>query len=92
MLSALADASSMVGAFRRGQRKPMPRTSSPHLLPELSAPTERLRFNALYRGPQKFACTEIPLADIKAIRQNCGASRERRHPSYLSPPPSAATS
>ena len=28
----------------------------------------------LYRGPQKFACTEISLADVKAIRQACGTS------------------
>jgi diacylglycerol O-acyltransferase len=33
-----------------------------------------LRFNVLYRGPQKFACTEIPLAEVKAIRQKCGTS------------------
>ena len=38
------------------------------LLPEISAPTERLCFNKLYRGPQKFACTELPLSEIKAIR------------------------
>lgn len=44
------------------------------LFPELAAPTERLRFNVLYRGPQKFACTEISLADVKAIRQTCGGS------------------
>jgi len=42
--------------------------------PEITAFTERLRFNMLYRGPQKFACTEIPLADVKAIRQKCGTS------------------
>jgi diacylglycerol O-acyltransferase len=44
------------------------------LFPEITAFTERLRFNVLYRGPQKFACTEIPLADVKAIRQKCGTS------------------
>ena len=38
------------------------------LFPEITAFTERLRFNVIYRGPQKFACTEIPLADVKAIR------------------------
>ena len=36
--------------------------------------TERLRFNVIYRGPQKFAYTEIPLAEVKAIRQKCGTS------------------
>jgi diacylglycerol O-acyltransferase len=44
------------------------------LLPEITAPTQRLCFNVLYRGPQKFACTEIPLADVKTIRHSCGAS------------------
>jgi diacylglycerol O-acyltransferase / wax synthase len=44
------------------------------LFPEITAFTERLRFNVLYQGPQKFACTEIPLAEIKAIRQKCGTS------------------
>ena len=44
------------------------------LFPEITAFTERLRFNVLYRGPQKFACTEIPLADVKAIRKACGTS------------------
>jgi len=44
------------------------------LFPELTAFTERLRFNVLYRGPQKFACTEIPLAEVKAIRSACGTS------------------
>lgn len=44
------------------------------LFPEITAFTERLRFNVIYRGPQKFACTEIPLAEVKAIKQQCGTS------------------
>jgi diacylglycerol O-acyltransferase len=44
------------------------------LFPEITAFTERLRFNVVYRGPQKFACTEIPLAEVKAIRHKCGTS------------------
>jgi diacylglycerol O-acyltransferase / wax synthase len=44
------------------------------LFPEITAFTERLRFNVVYRGPQKFACTEIPLADVKAIRHKSGTS------------------
>jgi diacylglycerol O-acyltransferase len=44
------------------------------LFPEITAFTERLRFNVIYRGPQKFACTEIPLADVKTIRQKCATS------------------
>jgi diacylglycerol O-acyltransferase / wax synthase len=45
-----------------------------HLLPELTAPTERLCFNVIYRGPQKFGWTEIPLEAVKAIRCACGTS------------------
>lgn len=43
-------------------------------LPEITATTERLRFNVVYRGPQKFAWAKIPLADVKAVRNACGAS------------------
>ena len=44
------------------------------LFPEITAFTERLRFNVLYRGPQKFACTEIPLGEVKEIRHKCSTS------------------
>ncbi|HUJ95937.1 MAG TPA: wax ester/triacylglycerol synthase family O-acyltransferase [Terriglobales bacterium] len=44
------------------------------LLPEITAFTERLRFNVIYRGPQKFAWADIPLAEVKTTRQMCGAS------------------
>jgi diacylglycerol O-acyltransferase len=44
------------------------------LLPELTAPTERLFFNVIYRGPQKFAWTEIPLKAVKEIGGVCGTS------------------
>jgi diacylglycerol O-acyltransferase / wax synthase len=44
------------------------------LLPELTAPTERLCFNVTYRGPQKFAFAKISVQDIKAVRQQCGAT------------------
>ena len=44
------------------------------LFPEITAFTERLRFNVLYQGPQKYACTQIPLEEIKAIRHKCGTS------------------
>jgi diacylglycerol O-acyltransferase / wax synthase len=43
-------------------------------LPEITSTTERLRFNVVYRGPQKFAWAKIPLADVKEIRKACGAS------------------
>ncbi len=44
------------------------------LLPEVTAFTERIRFNVFYRGPQKFAWADIPLEEVKAVRQTCGAS------------------
>jgi len=44
------------------------------LFPEITAFTERLKFNVLYKGPQKFACTGISLAEVKTIRRECGTS------------------
>jgi diacylglycerol O-acyltransferase / wax synthase len=44
------------------------------LLAEVLAPAERLPFNTVCQGPQKFAWTEIPLADIKAIKNTCGGT------------------
>ncbi|MGC1644435.1 MAG: wax ester/triacylglycerol synthase family O-acyltransferase [Candidatus Sulfotelmatobacter sp.] len=44
------------------------------LLPEITAFTERLRFNVIYTGPQKFVTAEISLTEIKAIRHKTGTS------------------
>jgi diacylglycerol O-acyltransferase / wax synthase len=44
------------------------------LLSELAAPAERLPFNMICRGPQKFAWTDVPLADIKAVKNNWGGT------------------
>jgi diacylglycerol O-acyltransferase len=44
------------------------------LLSEIAAPTERLSFNVIYGGPQKFTWTEIPLGAVKDIRCKCGTS------------------
>jgi len=44
------------------------------LLPELARPTERLFFNISYRGPQKFAWVQIPMEEIQAVREACGAT------------------
>ena len=44
------------------------------LLPEITAATERLRFNVVYKGPQKFAWAQVPLKEVKAIRKDCGTS------------------
>jgi diacylglycerol O-acyltransferase len=43
-------------------------------MPELTGTTQRLPFNIICRGPQNFRWAEIPLADIKAIKQACGAT------------------
>jgi diacylglycerol O-acyltransferase / wax synthase len=43
-------------------------------MPELAASTQRLPFNIICRGPQKFRWAEIPLADIKAVKNACGAT------------------
>lgn len=42
------------------------------LLPEITAPTEQLRFNVTCRGPQKVAWVRIPMAEIKAVCAACG--------------------
>ena len=72
VLDALADVSSMAerGAANGGNLS----KDEFSLLPELNLSTQRLRFNVLYRGPQKFAWAEVPLAEVKDIRHNCGTS------------------
>ena len=45
-----------------------------HLVPELATPSDRLPFNKVCRGPQRLAWGELPLADIKAIRENFGGT------------------
>jgi diacylglycerol O-acyltransferase / wax synthase len=73
ILDALADVSSMAerAAANGGN---LATDEFTHLLPELTVSTERLRFNVLYRGPQKFAWADVPLAEVKAIRRACGTS------------------
>jgi diacylglycerol O-acyltransferase len=73
ILAALAEVSSMAerAAANGGN---VATDEFARLLPELTVSTQRLRFNILYRGPQKFAWSEVPLAEIKAIRQSCGTS------------------
>jgi diacylglycerol O-acyltransferase / wax synthase len=73
ILAALADASSMAERFAVEGGK-LATDEFTQLLPEISASTERLRFNVFYRGPQKFAWAGIPLEEIKAIRHACGTS------------------
>ena len=73
VLSAMADLLSMTErAAANGGSAPSDEFAN--LLPEITAFTERLRFNVIYQGPQKFAYTEIPLAEVKAIRHKSGTS------------------
>jgi diacylglycerol O-acyltransferase len=44
------------------------------VMSELASPAQRLPFNVVCQGPQKFAWTEVPLADIKAIKNTCGGT------------------
>jgi hypothetical protein len=73
ILSAMADLLSMteLAAANGGSA---PSDEFANLFPEITAFTERLRFNVIYQGPQKFAYTEIPLAEVKAIRHKSGTS------------------
>jgi len=74
ILSALADMLSMAEQVAANGGAGVAPDDFATLFPELTSFTERLRFNVIYRGPQKFACTQIPLEDVKAIREKCGTS------------------
>ena len=73
ILSAMTDVLSMAErvAANGGNVEP---NEFADLFPEITAFTERLRFNVIYRGPQKFAYTAIPLDDVKEIRKRGGTS------------------
>ncbi len=71
LLDGYVDLSSMAGRLAANGGKP-PEGEFSNLLPEINLSAERLRFNVLYRGPQRFAWAEIPLAEIKAIKCACG--------------------
>ncbi|MBV8050976.1 MAG: wax ester/triacylglycerol synthase family O-acyltransferase [Acidobacteriaceae bacterium] len=73
ILSAVTDLLSMAErAVTNGSN--LGSNESSELLPEITAFTERLRFNVIYRGPQRFAWTDVSLADVKAIRHRFGTS------------------
>lgn len=73
ILSAWADLLSIAGrAATNGGNAAADEAS--RLLPEITTSTERLRFNVVYRGPQKFAWAKIPLDEVKVIRKICGTS------------------
>jgi diacylglycerol O-acyltransferase / wax synthase len=73
VFDALANVSSMAERFALNGGN-LATDEFTRLLPEFTISTERLRFNVLYRGPQKFAWVEVPLAEIKAIKSACGTS------------------
>jgi hypothetical protein len=52
----------------------MPPEDLRHLVPEFGSPTQRLPFNVVCRGPQKFGWIEIPLPEIKGVKEACGAT------------------
>ena len=56
ILSALTDLLSMAERAAANGGK-LPTSEFASLFPEITAFTERLRFNVVYQGPQKFACT-----------------------------------
>jgi len=74
ILSAWADLLDMAERAAANGGKLVPTDEFSRLFPEITAFTERVRFNVNYRGPQKIAWADIPLAEVKAIRQTCGAS------------------
>jgi len=80
ILSAMTDVLTMAEhaaatkSSNGGGAASLPTSDFVSLFPELTALTERLRFNVIYQGPQKFAFTEVSLPEIKAIRKVCGAS------------------
>jgi diacylglycerol O-acyltransferase / wax synthase len=73
-LSALTDLLSMAERAAANGGQILPTDEFSQLLPEITAFTERFRFNVVYRGPQKFAWAEVPLEEVKAIRQRFGTS------------------
>lgn len=70
-LTAQADLLTIVQKLLAG-RETSP--ESGQYFPELLLPTERLRFNVTCNGPQKYVWAEMPLQDIKEIKEKCGGT------------------
>jgi diacylglycerol O-acyltransferase / wax synthase len=51
-----------------------PLTDLMSIMPELASPAERLPFNVVCHGPQKFGWTEIPMQQVKTVREHCGGT------------------
>jgi diacylglycerol O-acyltransferase len=74
ILSAWADLLDMAERAAANGGDLMPTDEFSRLMPEITAFTERIRFNVNYRGPQKIAWADISLEEVKAVRETCGAS------------------
>jgi diacylglycerol O-acyltransferase len=74
ILSAWADLLDMAERVAANGGNLMPTDEFSRLMPEITAFTERVRFNVNYRGPQKIAWADISLEEVKAVRETCGAS------------------
>ena len=74
ILSALEDLLTMGERAAANGGALVPTDELSNLLPEITAFTQRLRFNVPYRGPQKFAWGDVSLEEVKAIRRVFGAS------------------
>jgi diacylglycerol O-acyltransferase / wax synthase len=57
-----------------GNSKKLEFNTMAQLLPEFASPPERLPFNIICQGPQRFTYADIPLPRIKAIKNKCGAT------------------
>jgi diacylglycerol O-acyltransferase / wax synthase len=69
------DEESSTKPHSKGSAEPLPSTDQfARFMLELGGTTQRLPFNIICRGPQKFDWAEIPLAEIKAVKQACGAT------------------
>ena len=44
------------------------------VMPEIAAPAERLPFNVVCHGPQKFEWTQVSMEEIRSIRNHCGGT------------------
>ena len=74
ILSAMADLLNMGERAAMNGGQILPTDELGDLLPEITAFTERLRFNVKYEGPQKFAWADVPLGEVKQIGHTFGAS------------------
>jgi diacylglycerol O-acyltransferase / wax synthase len=52
----------------------MPPEDLRHLVPEFGTPTQRLPFNVVCQGPQKFGWAAISLPEMKAVKNACEAT------------------